>query len=52
MLQSTVLKMVSAKEFVQSPSTEVLENFKEDVSMQSAQELQLEVKRLTCKHEL
>ena len=50
MLQSTVLKMASAKEFVQSPSMEVLETFKKDMLVQIAQELQ--VKRSTCKHEL
>ena len=44
--------MASAKEFVQSPSMEVLETFKKDILMQIAQELQLEVKRSTCKHEL
>ena len=44
--------MASVKEFVQSPSTEVLETFKKDMLMQIAQELQLEVKRTTCKHEL
>ena len=36
--------MASAKEFVQSPSMEVLETFKKDMLMQIAQELQLEVK--------
>ena len=41
--------MASAKEFVQSPSMEVLEK---DMLMQIAQELQLEVKRSTRKHEL
>ena len=44
--------MASAKEFVQSPSMEVLETFKKDMLVQVAQELQLEVKRSTCKHEL
>ena len=44
--------MASAKEIVQSPSMEVLETFKKDMLMQIAQELQLEVKRSTCKHEL
>ena len=44
--------MASAKEFVQSPSMEVLETFKKDMLMQIVQELQLEVKRSTCKHEL
>ena len=44
--------MASAKEFVQSPSMEVLETFKKDMLMQIAQELQLEVKRSTHKHEL
>ena len=44
--------MASAKEFVQSPSVEVLETFKKDMLMQIAQELQLEVKRSTRKHEL
>ena len=44
--------MASAKEFVQSPSMEVLETFKKDMLMQIAQELQLQVKRSTCKHEL
>ena len=44
--------MTSAKEFVQSPSMEVLETFKKDMLMQIAQELQLEVKRSTHKHEL
>ena len=44
--------MTSAKEFVQSPSIEVLETFKKDMLMQIAQELQLEVKRSTRKHEL
>ena len=44
--------MASAKEFVQSPSMEVLETFKKDMLMQIAQELQLEVKRSTRKHEL
>ena len=52
MLQSTVLKMASAKEFVQSPSLEVLETFIKYMLMQIAQELQLEVKRTTHKHEL
>ena len=52
MLQSTALKMASAKVFVQSPSMEVLETFKKDMLMQIAQELQLEVKRTTRKHEL
>ena len=43
--------MASAKElFVQSPSMEVLETFRKDILMQIAQELQLEVKRPTCKH--
>ena len=42
--------MASAKEFVQSPSMEVLETFKKDMLVQIAQELQLEVKRQ--KHEL
>ena len=42
--------MASAKEFVQSPSMEVLETFKKDMLMQIAQEL--EVKRSTRKHEL
>ena len=37
--------MASAKEFVQSPSMEVLQTFKKDMLMQVAQELQLEVKR-------
>ena len=44
--------MASAKEFVQSPSMEVLETFKKDMLMQIAQELQIEVKRSTRKHEL
>ena len=44
--------MASAKEFVQSPSLEVLETFKKDMLMQVAQELQLEVKRTTHKYEL
>ena len=44
--------MASAKEFVQSPSMEVLEIFKKDMLMQIAQELQLQVKRSTRKHEL
>ena len=44
--------IASAKEFVQSPSMEVLESFKKDMLMQIAQELQLEVKRPTHKHEL
>ena len=44
--------MASAKEFVQSPSMEVLETFKKDMLVQIAQELQLEVKRSTRKHEL
>ena len=44
--------MASAKEFVQSPSMEVLDTFKRDMLMQRAQELQLEVKRSTRKHEL
>ena len=44
--------MASAKEFVQSPSMEVLETFKKDMLMQIAQELQLEVKRSTRKYEL
>ena len=44
--------MASAKEFVQSPSMEVLETFKKDMLMQIAQELHLEVKRSTRKHEL
>ena len=44
--------MASAKQFVQSPSMEVLETFKKDMLMQIAQGLQLEVKRSTCKHEL
>ena len=44
--------MAIAKEFVQSPSMEVLETFKKDMLMQIAQELQLEVKRSTHKHEL
>ena len=38
-------------EFVQSLSMEVLETFKKDMLMQVAQELQLEVKRATHKHE-
>ena len=42
--------MDSAKEFVQSPSMEVLETFKKDMLMQIAQELQ--VKRSTHKDEL
>ena len=44
--------MASAKELVQSPSMKVLETFIKDTLMQVAQELQLEVKRLTHKHEL
>ena len=44
--------MASAKEFVQSPSMEVLATFKKDMLMQIAQELQLQVKRSTRKHEL
>ena len=44
--------MASAKEFVQSPSMEVLETFQKDMLMQIAQELQIEVKRSTRKHEL
>ena len=44
--------MASAKEFVQSPFMEFLETFKKDMLMQIAQELQLEVKRTTLKHEL
>ena len=44
--------MTSAKEFVQSPSMEVLETFKKDMLMHIAQELQLKVKRTTRKHEL
>ena len=44
--------MASAKEFVQSPSMEALETFKKDMLMQIVQELKLEVKRSTCKHEL
>ena len=44
--------MASAKEFVQSPSMEVLETFKKDMLMQTAQGLQLQVKRSTRKHEL
>ena len=44
--------MASAKEFVQSPSMKVLETFKKDMLMQIAQELQLQVKRSTRKHEL
>ena len=44
--------MASAKEFVQSSSMEVLETFKKDMLVQIAQELQLEVKRSTRKHEL
>ena len=36
--------MASAQEFVQSTSTEVLETFINDMLMQIAQELQLEVK--------
>ena len=52
LLQSTVLKMASAKEFVQSPSIEVLETFIKDILMQIAQELQLDVKRSTHKHGL
>ena len=44
--------MASAKEFVQSPSMEVLETLKKDMLMQIAEELQLEVRRSACKHEL
>ena len=44
--------MASAKEFVQSPSTEVLQTFRKDKLMEIAQELQLEVNRSTCKHDL
>ena len=44
--------MASAKEFIQSPSIEVLETFKKDMFMQVAQELQLEVKRKTHKCKL
>ena len=44
--------MASAKEFVQSPSMEVLGTFKKDMLMQIAHELQLEVNRTTCKYEL
>ena len=44
--------MASAKEFVQSPSMEVLETFKKNMLVQIAQDLQLEVKRSTRKHEL
>ena len=50
--RSTVLKMASAKESVQSPSMEVLETLKKDMIMQVAQEFQLEVKRSTHKHDL
>ena len=52
MLQSTVLKMAGAKEFVQSLSMEVLETFKKDLLMQVAHKLQLEVKSPTHKHEV
>ena len=44
--------MASAKEFVQSPSIEGLENFKKDMLLNIARELQLEVKRSTLKQEL
>ena len=44
--------MASAKEFVQSPSIEGLENFKKNMLLNIARELQLEVKRSTLKHEL
>ena len=44
--------MASAKEFIQSPSMEVLETFKNDTLMQIAQKIQFEVKRTTRKHEL
>ena len=44
--------MASAKDFVQSSSMEVLETYKKDMLMQITQELQLEVKRTTLKHEL
>ena len=44
--------MASAKEFIQSPSMEVLETFKKYMLMQIAQELELEAKRSTHKHEL
>ena len=44
--------MASAKEFVQSLSMEVRETLKKDTLMQVAQELQLEVKRTTCKYAL
>ena len=44
--------MASVKEFVQSPSMEVLKTFKKDMLMLIAQELQLEVNRSTHKHEL
>ena len=43
--------MASAKEFVQSPSLEVLETFENYMLMHIAQELQLKVKRSTRKHE-
>ena len=44
--------MASAKEFGQSPYMEVVETFRKDTLMQIAQKLQLEMKRLTQKHEL
>ena len=44
--------MASAKEFVLSPSTKVLQTFKKHTLLHIAQELQLEVKRSTCKHKL
>ena len=47
-----MLKIASAKEFVQSQSMVVLETFKNDMLMQITQELQLEVKRRARKHEL
>ena len=44
--------MGSAKEFIQSLTMEVLETFLKDMLMQIGQELQLEVKGSTRRHEL
>ena len=50
-MQSTVVKMINAKDFVQKPPFEVSETFKKHLLMQIERELQLEVKRSTCHYE-
>ena len=49
---STVFKMARAKNFLKSPSIDILETLQKDMLMQIALELELEVKRSTFNNEL